>query len=100
MKIAELHCIKDILIYGRHEDGTPDHCFTAGEDYLFCLDDESDSYFGLNDIGMMHLVRMNDGFTSLHFTINELNDIEQFGFDDLTIHRLKKLEKERKNLQD
>lgn len=100
MKIAELHCIKDIIIYGRNEDGSPDHCYVAGEDYLFCLDAKSDSYFGLNEVGMVHFIRTNDDYTTLHFTTNEVNDIEQFGFDDLTIHRLKKLEKERKNFQD
>lgn len=99
MKLAELHCIQDITIYGRNEDGSPDHCFIEGKDYLFCVNEHDQDLFTVNEVGMVHYCKLDDDFTKDNFIIKHVKEAVDYGLDDLTLHKMKKLNKERKNYQ-
>lgn len=53
MKFLLIKCIKDIIISGRNEDGTPDHCFVKGKEYDMCLDERKNECFTLNEVSVM-----------------------------------------------
>lgn len=95
MKLAELQCIKSVVIYGRRTDGEPDQCFEEGKKYLFCYDEKENDIFTYNDVKEVHFLSLNGYFTTKHFEVLSIGNAEQFGLDELGLARMVRLFKER-----
>lgn len=101
MKFLLIKCIKDIIISGRNEDGTPDHCFVKGKEYDMCLDERKNECFTLNEVNVMHFFNYeNNWYFNKHFEfVKELKD-DDFTNDELRLQRLKRMAKEKKHYEE
>jgi hypothetical protein len=109
-KLAILHCKKDMIIYGRNPDCvTPDTCYKEGKDYFFIVDEKNGTLFNINEVKQVHFLHapdiidkcdFGDGYTNEYFDIVRVGRLEDFIFDDFTLFRLEKLNKERYNYED
>lgn len=101
MKFLLIKCIKDINISGRNEDGTSDHCFSKGKEYDMCLDERKNECFTLNEVNVMHFFTYeNNRYFAQHFEVVKELQEEDFVGDELRMHRLKKMAKEKHNYEE
>ncbi|MCP1159390.1 hypothetical protein [Bacillus infantis] len=100
LKLAKLKCKKSLIIYGRNTGSEPDKCFENGKDYLFCVDEKKCDIFTYNDVKEVHFLSLNDDYTYQHFILLEVNDAEEFGLDEFTLNRMKRLNKDRYDFED
>ncbi|HHQ1468753.1 TPA: hypothetical protein QCU25_001229 [Bacillus anthracis] len=101
MKFLLIKCIKDINISGRNEDGTPDHCFVEEKEYDMCLDERKNECFTLNEVNVMHFFTYeNNWYFAQHFEVVKELQEEDFVGDELRMHRLKKMAKEKHNYEE
>jgi hypothetical protein len=100
MKIAQLTCLDDVVIYGRHENGDPDHCFTKNTKYLFCLDEKKNNIFTINDVEKFHIFPLSSDYTATHFEVNSIDTIEDSPVDEVTLQRMKRIYKDRHNFEE
>ena len=101
MKFLLIKCIKDINISGRNEDGTPDHCFAKGKEYDMCLDERKNECFTLNDVKEMHFFGHKDNwYFDEHFEVVKELQKEDFTGNELRMHRLKKMAKDKRNYEE
>ncbi|MFE6075604.1 hypothetical protein ACFVQB_14125 [Paenibacillus sp. NPDC057886] len=95
MLLAKLKCIDSLTIYGRNPDGSPDHCFKEGREYLFCFDTKKGELFTYNDVKEMHFFSFSDYFTDKHFSVIEINKMENFGLDQFDLARYRRMFKDK-----
>lgn len=95
MKLALYLCKKDIVIYGRNEDGSPDICYYKNEEYLFCLDEKKNNVFNICDVNEYYIDSVDNMVKDGKFELILIDDIENFGLDELSAYKYKKLHKER-----
>jgi len=95
MKLAKLNCKEDVIIYGRNQDGNPDHCFFKGKDYLFCLDEKKGDIFTYNEVKEVHFLALDDYYTDKYFDVIKIAEIEDFNLDEFTHKKHIKLNKEK-----
>jgi hypothetical protein len=101
MKFLLIKCIKDIIISGRNEDGTSDHCFVKEKEYDMCLDERKNECFTLNEVNVMHFFTYeNNWYFDEHFEfVKELKE-DDFTNDELRLQRLKRMAKEWKHYEE
>lgn len=101
MKFLLVKCIEDVVITGRNSDGTPDHCFIKGKEYDMCLDEKKGDCFTVNEVREMHFIGYeNNYYFDKHFeVVRELIE-DDFNGDELRLHRLKKMAKEKHNYEE
>ncbi|MDD0821011.1 hypothetical protein [Bacillus cereus] len=98
MKFLLVKCKEDVIISRRRADGAPDHYFIKGKEYDMCLDERKNECFTLSDVEEMHFFgQKNNCYFDENFeVVTELQE-EGFTANELRIHRLKKMEKEKHN---
>lgn len=97
MKLALMKCIEDVIITGRNEDGSADHCFIGGKDYLFCVDEKKKKVdiFTFNEVKEVHFLKLLDDFSYKHFDLLKMDELDNFDLDEFTKAKYQKLFKER-----
>ncbi|WP_223262130.1 hypothetical protein [Bacillus wiedmannii] len=101
MQFLLIKCIKDVIISGRNEDGAPDHCFIKGKEYEMCFDEKKRDCFTVDEVKMMHFVGCeNDYYFDKHFAVVKELTEDDFAGDELRLHRLKRMGKEKHNYEE
>jgi hypothetical protein len=95
LKIVKLKCKKDMIIYGRNENGKPDKCFECGKEYLFCFDEKTGNIFIFNEVKEIHSLDLEDYYTDKYFDVIAIDDAENFNLDEFSLNRMKRLYKDR-----
>ncbi|WP_311078109.1 hypothetical protein [Paenibacillus polymyxa] len=95
--LARVRCRESMIIYGRNSNGKADRCFEEGKDYLFCYDVKKDEIFTYNEVNEMHFFSLDDVYTDKHFELVLIADAAEFGLDEVTLMRFKKMFKDRHN---
>lgn len=88
LMIAVLLCIKDMEISGRID--VPEICFSKDKKYIFVQDRKRDEISTINEVGMMHILGLNDSFTFEHFHIVYMGDPSECGLSEFHIKSLQK----------
>ncbi|MBE7896110.1 hypothetical protein G7L40_20595 [Paenibacillus polymyxa] len=97
LMLARVRCRESMIIYGRKPNEEADHCFEAGKEYLFCYDAKRDEIFTYNDVNEMHFLSLSDYYTDKHFELVLIADATEFGLDEVTLMRFKRMFKDRHN---
>ena len=100
LKLARLKCKESVIIYGRNANGEPDKCFEQGKEYLFCVDEKKGDIFTFNDVKEVHFFGLNDSYTDQYFDVIEVKDAEEFGLDEFTLSRMKRLNKDKYDFEE
>lgn len=88
IKVAQLECIEDVVIYGRNEDGSADVCFKQGNSYIFAYHTKTNNLTIVNDVHEIHSFGMSDTFRYKHFDVVSVDNIHDLDLDDLSKKRL------------
>lgn len=97
MRFLILECTKDVISFGRNEDGLPDNNFIKGKLYDMCFDANKKECFTVDEVEQMHFIGYEgDYFFDTHFKIIE----ELKTSDELRLQRLKRIFKEKHNYEE
>jgi len=98
MNLALFKCLRNIDVVGRNADGSADRCFIEGKEYLFCFDFKKGSVFIINEVNEYDISKME--YMHRDFELIKTGGFDDFDLDEITMHKYKKLYKNRINYEE